>query len=118
MGTDTAKTTYKDLINSAVRLRPDRIILGELDIDNTLPFLRTLNTGHGGSMATLHADSANKAIEALTLNISLAGYGGNEAMIGRYVKNAIDLIVHLKRESRSHYSASLLDLTTTKGVTK
>jgi type IV secretion system protein VirB11 len=106
-GTDTAKISYKDLINSAVRLRPDRVILGELDIENTLPFLRTLNTGHGGSMATLHADSPEKAIEALTLNVALAGYGGNEAMIERYVKSAIDLIVHLKRVNRSTYQATL-----------
>jgi type IV secretion system protein VirB11 len=106
-GTDAAKITYKDLINSAVRLRPDRIILGELDIENTLPFLRVLNTGHGGSMATLHADSPEKAIEALTLNVALAGYGGNEAMIERYITNAIDLIVHLKRVNRSTYAAAL-----------
>jgi type IV secretion system protein VirB11 len=105
MGTDAAKIAYKDLINSAVRLRPDRIILGELDIDNTLPFLRVLNTGHGGSMATLHADSPDKAIEALTLNVSLAGYGANETMIERYIKNAIDLIVHLKRVNRAQYNA-------------
>lgn len=107
MGTDAAKIAYKDLINSAVRLRPDRIILGELDIDNTLPFLRVLNTGHGGSMATLHADSPDKAIEALTLNVSLAGYGASETTIERYIKNAIDLIVHLRRESRSSYRATI-----------
>lgn len=107
MGTDAAKTTYAHLINSAVRLRPDRIILGELDIENTMPFLRVLNTGHGGSMATLHADSPDKAIEALIMNISLSGKGGNEASIERYILSAIDLIVHLKRVSRTEYQATL-----------
>lgn len=110
MGTDIAKTTYAHLINSAVRLRPDRIILGELDIDNTLPFLRVLNTGHGGSMATLHADSVDKSIEALIMNISLAGAGGNERAIEKYILNALDIIVHLKRIDRVTYKATLKEL--------
>ena len=110
MGTDIAKTTYSDLINSAVRLRPDRIILGELDIENTLPFLRVLNTGHGGSMATLHADSAEKSIEALIMNITLAGAGGNETMLRSYITNALDIIVHLKRINRTTYKATLKEL--------
>ncbi|OCL81910.1 MULTISPECIES: ATPase, T2SS/T4P/T4SS family [Arcobacteraceae] len=110
MGTDVAKTTYADLINSAVRLRPDRIILGELDIENTFPFLRVLNTGHGGSMATLHADSVDKSIEALIMNIILAGAGGNETMLEKYITSSIDIVVHLKRIDRRTYKATLKEL--------
>ena len=61
-GTDLGNVTYRDIINSVMRFRPDRIIMGELDIENTVPFLRLLNTGHGGSLSTIHADSTSEAI--------------------------------------------------------
>ncbi|MBW1615591.1 MAG: Flp pilus assembly complex ATPase component TadA [Deltaproteobacteria bacterium] len=95
-GTDIAKISYKDIINSCVRLRPDRLLLGELDIENTVPFLRLLNTGHGGSMSTIHADGAKQAIEAIILNARLNGLGDIEA-IRQYALQAIDIIVFIER---------------------
>lgn len=110
-GTDIAKVTYVDLINTAMRSRPDRIILGELDIQNTLPFLRILNTGHGGSMATVHADGVEEAIEAISLNVSLSGAGGGDAeAITKYVRKAIDIVVHLHRADRSTYEATIKEI--------
>jgi type IV secretion system protein VirB11 len=107
-GTDIARISYIDLINSAMRMRPDRIILGELDIQNSLPFLRILNTGHGGSMATVHADGVDEALEAIALNVSLSGQGTTDsAATLAYVKKAIDIVVHLHRVDRTTYEAKL-----------
>ncbi len=95
-GTDIAQITYKDIINSCFRLRPDRLILGELDIENTLPFLRLINSGHGGSMTTVHADGTQQAIEAMTLNMRLSGLSDIEA-IRKYTLKPIDIIVYIER---------------------
>jgi len=93
-GTDLGGVTYKEIINSMMRMRPDRIIMGELDIENTVPFLRLLNTGHGGSAATLHADSPDEAVDAIVLNAQLAGLKDRDA-IEKYATNALDVLVHV-----------------------
>lgn len=101
-GTDTAKITYKDIINACMRMRPDRLILGEIDIENTVPFLRLLNTGHSGCLSSVHAENPDQAIDALVLNAELAGLQGN---IRQYAMQSLDLIVHLKRDSKRNFSA-------------
>ncbi len=105
-GTDIAQVSYKDLINSCMRLRPDRLIMGELDIDNTMPFLRLINTGHAGCMATVHASSSEASIEAMIMNGQLSGAPNSEA-VRRYIEQAMDIIVHIKRIDRSTYKASI-----------
>lgn len=104
-GTDIAKITYKDIINACMRMRPDRLLLGELDIENTVPFLRLINTGHGGSMATVHAESHKKALDAMVMNAQLDGIGGGNEVIERYAKQSIDIIVHIKRLDRKKFQA-------------
>lgn len=101
-GTDMAKITYKDIINACMRLRPDRLILGEIDIENTVPFLRLLNTGHSGCLSSVHAESPDQAIDALVLNAELAGLQGN---IRQYALQSLDLIVHLSRDSKRNFKA-------------
>jgi type IV secretion system protein VirB11 len=101
-GTDIAKISYKDIINACVRMRPDRLVLGELDIENTIPFLRLLNTGHGGSMSTIHADGSRQAIEAMVINASLSGLKGP---IEKYAIQAIDMIVYIERQNGRKFKA-------------
>jgi type IV secretion system protein VirB11 len=103
-GTDIAKITYKDIINSCMRLRPDRLIMGELDIDNTLPFLRLLNTGHAGCMATVHADGAQEAIDAITMNAKLAGLTGP---VEDYARKGISAVIFIRRIDRRTFRATL-----------
>lgn len=103
-GTDLAKVTYRDIINAILRMRPDRVLMGELDIENTVPFLRLLNTGHGGSMATIHADSPQEAFGAMVLNAQLAGLVGP---VEEYARKALDVIVHLKRVDRRTFRATV-----------
>ena len=88
-------------------MRPDRLILGELDTENTELFLRIINTGHGGSMATVHADSPERAIHAIVMNIQMAGSKADEKSIIKYALEGIDIIVHIKRVSRKEFVAEL-----------
>src|SRR3546814_9677489 len=62
-----AAVTANDLVSASLRMRPDRIILGELRGPEAFAFLRAINTGHPGSMATIHADSVERAFEQLAL---------------------------------------------------
>lgn len=95
---DIAGLTYRDLINATMRLRPDRIFMGEIDVENTFPFLRTINTGHSGCLSTIHANDAESAIDALVQNVKLSGFGGaGSDDVRQYVDQAIDVIVHVEK---------------------
>lgn len=113
-GTDIAKISYASIINACMRMRPDRILLGEFDIENTMPFLRVLNTGHGGSLATLHANSPLEALEAIAQNCGLAGYNSNEAI--KYARKAFDYIVQCYRISRKEFRIKIVDVKTLKAA--
>lgn len=109
-GTDIAQATYKDIIGACMRIRPDRLLMGELDIDNTAPFLRLLNTGHAGCMATLHADSPEEAIEAIVQNAILSGQiANNPDYVRNYAKKALDAVVFIKRHEGRHFRATVVD---------
>lgn len=113
-GSGMAATSYKEIINDTNRHRPSRIILGELDIENTVPFLRLINTGHAGCMATLHANGPMEAIEALLMNAQMDGAQNPDA-IRAYIMKAVDLIVHIRREEGEHgqrarFVASVFDV--------
>ena len=74
-GQGRAKVTTQDLIEACLRLRPDRIIVGELRGVEVFSFLRAINTGHPGSISTLHADAPMMVIEQLKLMVMQAGLG-------------------------------------------
>ena len=95
-GTDIGKTTYKAMINASLRLNPDIILMGELDIENTVPFLRISNTGHSGAMTTVHANSPIEAYDAMTMNAAMDGYPESAAM--SYSKKAYDTMVFIERK--------------------
>ena len=94
-----AKVTTQNLIEACLRLRPDRIIVGEVRGAEAFSFLRAINTGHPGSISTLHADTPNMAIEQLKLMVMQAGLGIPPEQIKNYILNVIDVIVQLKRAS-------------------
>lgn len=96
-GQGIAKVTMQDLIEACLRLRPDRIIIGELRGAEAFSFLRAVNTGHPGSISTLHADSPEMAIEQLKLMVMQAGLGMPPNEIKSYITSVIDIIVQLKR---------------------
>ncbi len=96
-GQGRAKVTTQDLIEACLRLRPDRIIVGELRGSEAFSFLRAINTGHPGSISTLHADTPAMALEQLKLMVMQAGLGMPPAEIKKYIEAVIDVIVQLKR---------------------
>ena len=95
--TDVAGLSFSDFINSTLRLRPDRILLGEIDIENTMAFLNIANSGHSGSISTIHAESKEEVLNKLCLNAQLAGAKGGKSEIMSYAKEAIDIIVSLNK---------------------
>lgn len=92
-----AEVSADDLVAASLRLRPDRIILGELRGREALAFLRAINTGHPGSMTTVHADSPKRAIEQIALLVLQAGTTLARADITHYVSSTIDVFVQLER---------------------
>ena len=87
----------RDLVRNALRMRPDRIVLGEVRGDEVLDMLQAMNTGHEGSMTTLHANSSQDALHRLELLAGFAGYNGDTHTLSRQIASALDLIVQLTR---------------------
>ena len=99
-GQGRAKVTTQDLIEACLRLRPDRIIVGELRGAEAFSFLRAINTGHPGSISTLHADTPKMALEQLKLMVMQAGLGIPPDQIKEYILNVVDIVVQLKRGAK------------------
>ncbi|MEQ8922493.1 MAG: ATPase, T2SS/T4P/T4SS family [Marinovum algicola] len=87
------------LLECALRLRPDRIILGELRGEECKTFLDAINTGHSGSVTTIHADTAQKALDRLALMVMSVGINMSFAEVRRYAASSIDVVVQLGRRN-------------------
>jgi type IV secretion system protein VirB11 len=92
-----AIVSMEDLLGASLRMRPDRIILGELRGHEAFTFLRAVNTGHPGSMTTVHADSPERAIEQIALLVLQAGTQLSRENVVHYVRSSIDVFVQLTR---------------------
>ncbi len=91
-------TTYNDLINASMRLNPKRIIIGEIDTENTLTYLRVINTGHKGVYTTIHANNSKGAINAISLNLKLKGNDTPNEELKEIIINSINLIIHVENK--------------------
>ncbi|MDR5773650.1 MULTISPECIES: CpaF family protein [unclassified Caballeronia] len=89
----------RDLLRNTLRMRPDRIIVGEVRGGEVLEMLQAMNTGHDGSMGTVHASSPRECLYRLEMLAGFAGFQGTEASLRRQIANAIDLIVQIGRLS-------------------
>ena len=94
---DRGEVTIRDLVRNALRMRPDRIIVGEVRGGEALDMLQAMNTGHEGSISTLHANSPRDALARLETMVLMAGYELPSRAIREQAASAIDLIVHLGR---------------------
>ena len=94
-----AKITANELLQAALRLRPDRIVLGELRGAESVSFLRAINTGHPGSFSTIHANSLRGALEQLSLMVMQTGIGLTRSDTIAYATSVIDVIVQLGRDA-------------------
>jgi type IV secretion system protein VirB11 len=103
-----ASVRADDLVAASLRMRPDRIILGELRGPEAFAFLRAVNTGHPGSMTTVHADSAERAVEQIVLLALQAGTQLNRDDVRHYVRSTVDVYVQLVREGGRRRIAEVL----------
>lgn len=91
--------TTRDLVRNALRMRPDRIIVGEVRTGEALDMLQAMNTGHDGSITTLHANSPRDAISRLETMAMMAGLEIPMLALRTQIAAAIDLIIHMERLS-------------------
>lgn len=92
------EVTVRDLLRNALRMRPDRIVIGEVRGPEALDLLTALNTGHDGALSTVHANSPADALARLETLALMAGLGLPHGAIAEQVRRGIDLVVHLERQ--------------------
>lgn len=93
------EVSARDLTRNALRMRPDRIILGEVRGAEAVEMLQAMSTGHDGSMTTLHANSNSDAFDRLEMLLGFGGMGGDQRTLRRYIANSIHLAVQVQRLS-------------------
>ena len=94
-----ARITIDDLMRASLRMRPDRLMVGELRGAETVTFLRAINTGHPGSLSTIHASSTEGAFEQIALICMQAGLGLSRAETIHYAKSMIDIVVQMEKRA-------------------
>ena len=94
---DRGEVTIRDLVRNALRMRPDRIIVGEVRGAEALDMLQAMNTGHEGSLSTLHANTPRDALARLETMVLMSGMDLPSRAIREQISSAIDLIVHVTR---------------------
>jgi pilus assembly protein CpaF len=92
------EVTIRDLLRNALRMRPDRIVIGEVRGVEALDLLTALNTGHDGALSTVHANSAADALSRIETLALMAGVGLPHEAVVEQVRRGIDLVVHLQRQ--------------------
>lgn len=95
----TGVVTPRDLVRNALRMRPDRIVVGEVRGGEVLDMLQAMNTGHDGSLSTIHANTPRDALTRLETMVLMAGIGIPERALREWICSALDLIVQLTRMS-------------------
>ncbi|WP_432261648.1 CpaF family protein [Cupriavidus sp. TMH.W2] len=95
----TGVVSIRDLLRNSLRMRPDRIIVGEVRGGEVLEMLQAMSTGHDGSMGTIHASSPRECLYRLEMLAGFAGFQGSELSLRRQIANAIDFIVQIARLS-------------------
>jgi len=109
--TDThrSQVTFDDLLKAVLRHRPDRIIVGEVRGPEARTLLDAMNTGHRGTLATIHASSAEEAVHRLATLVMRGSNGMNMEAIKADVRRGIDLIIYIHREQGKRRIGQVLD---------
>ena len=91
------EVTARDLVRNALRMRPDRIILGEVRGKEVMDVLQAMNTGHDGCMSTVHANNPSDAMLRLEMLAGLAGFQGSEGTLRQMIAAAVELVIQISR---------------------
>jgi pilus assembly protein CpaF len=100
--------TIRDLLRATLRHRPDRIVVGEIRGGEAFELLQALNTGHSGSLSTIHANSPEEALTRLAACVLQSGVEIPYAAVCRQIADSIDLVVHLERHHGKRRVVSLV----------
>jgi pilus assembly protein CpaF len=112
------QVTQRDLVKNSLRMRPDRIIVGEVRGDEALDMLQAMNTGHDGSLSTIHANTPRDSLMRLETMVAMAGLNIPTKFVRHYISSALDILVHTSRlTDGSRKLVSLQELTGMEGET-
>lgn len=92
------EVTQRDLVRNSLRMRPDRIILGEVRGQEAFDMLQAMNTGHDGSLTTIHANSPRDALMRLETMVAMANLDIPSEFLRRYISSAINVVIHVARQ--------------------
>ena len=110
--------TQRDLVRNSLRMRPDRIVIGEVRGAETLDMLQAMNTGHEGSMTTVHANNPRDALRRLENMVSMSGINYPIRAIREQLSSALNVIVHLERMTGGRRKVvQIVEITTMEGDT-
>src|SRR5512136_3234666 len=87
----------RDLVRNSLRMRPDRIIVGEVRSGEVLDMLQAMNTGHDGSLSTIHANSPRDGLMRLETLVAMSGLQFPSGSVRRYISSALNVIVQIAR---------------------
>lgn len=93
----SGRISARELVINALRMRPDRVIVGEVRSGEIIELLQAMNTGHEGSMSTIHANTSKDALIRIETLLAVNGYDAGERAIGRLISSSLDVIVQLAR---------------------
>ena len=110
----TGQITIRDLVKNSLRMRPDRIIVGEVRGGETLDMLQAMNTGHEGSLTTVHANSATDALSRLETLSSMSDVTLPVETVRDQINGAIDIIIQLERDSTGMRRVSTIEAATSR----
>ncbi len=94
-----SEVTARDLMRNALRMRPDRIILGEIRGTEAIDMLQAMGTGHHGSMATIHANNPRESMDRLEILVGLGEMRAEARTLRRYIANSVQMVVETRRTS-------------------
>ncbi|HRK84818.1 MAG TPA: CpaF family protein [Alcaligenes faecalis] len=93
----SGEITIRDLIRNSLRMRPDRVVVGEVRGAEVIDMLQAMNTGHEGSMATIHANSPRECLYRIEMLAGFAGFQGSEDSLRRQIASALDFVIQIGR---------------------
>jgi pilus assembly protein CpaF len=93
----SGEITQRDLVRNSLRMRPDRILVGEVRGAEVWDMLQAMNTGHDGSLTTIHANSAQDALSRMEMMVAMTGFEVPISVVRQYIASGISLIVHVAR---------------------
>lgn len=93
------QVTQRDLVRNSLRMRPDRIVVGEVRGDEAMDMLQAMNTGHDGSLTTIHSNSARDALIRLETMVSMSGIDIPSRFLRHYISSALNIVIQVSRLS-------------------